>query len=930
MSVSDEKLAQLLQLGFDLETSKLALISTGTVEEAVERLLSESQPRSPVVQAESIQTNKITESSEDSIKSDHGTSSSIVSRYDTASKDQEYRQTALRLASEMKRKKALEQEAHRRALQQIHEDRETIKERNIHKSSSSQKRPVEPSDGNAITECSSAHEKIAAIHKQMKEAKLSEKEARRRVLQDIEEDKQSRKQSNAYKIPKTAESSSSNAEESRTLQTHDHALIQFRMLDGHVERKQFLADDTIESILGYALQILCSTGSQQGLDNIQMSTTFPRRTFTIADISSTAKQSGFVPNCTLNVSIIPNQESIQSRTIAADEGHSVQRDMNVDSTENMSVDDDDISDQSDTDVHPITVASQRGRPGRSVRGRQTRGQRGARSVNGRIWSGVGRTLVDDASDHVVSAASGETETPISVNPSIEDQDTIRQIRSRIHGSKQAANTMETRKTPKMIQKKVPTLRDICTSAVAVFLTSPTKQSSAYLKSLDQVSPEIAEVLLNHLIKTGKLDRTVLKRLISHCYLQNCVFDAYSYATDSLLDELSRSASSCSIRKLSLSGCDIITNAGIQHIHTLKYLEHLDLSNCKATDKCIDAIANLPCLSHLYLSKTKITSMGLEHFTKKALCRDSLRTLVLNGCLGIDGANTFTLIATFPNLLVLNLASLNFPTPCDIPPGSSFKALETLDVSNTGVCDVEVRRIFSCMKELRELKLAGCRSISIPALSFLGRELANLEDIRFPNQNEDLNDCLLHYSRLNMTHLDLGNFKEINDSGMQYISAMHQLRFLSLEGTQITDDGVLLLKEMEHLEQLFLDRTAISDQGIQSICNFPSIVALSLSHTLITDKTLHLIGDPIATRFTRVIRSLSVAGCQVTNKGVKSLKSMINLHSLNLDRTRANVRCKIHLQDLEYLRPFRVSEVVNDDESSDSSDQDAATNRMVFL
>jgi hypothetical protein len=45
----------------------------------------------------------------------------------------------------------------------------------------------------------------------------------------------------------------------------------------------------------------------------------------------------------------------------------------------------------------------------------------------------------------------------------------------------------------------------------------------------------------------------------------------------------------------------------------------------------------------------------------------------------------------------------------------------------------------------------------------------------------------------MTHLDLGNFKEINDSGMQYISAMHQLRFLSLEGTQITDDGVLLLK-----------------------------------------------------------------------------------------------------------------------------------------
>lgn len=45
----------------------------------------------------------------------------------------------------------------------------------------------------------------------------------------------------------------------------------------------------------------------------------------------------------------------------------------------------------------------------------------------------------------------------------------------------------------------------------------------------------------------------------------------------------------------------------------------------------------------------------------------------------------------------------------------------------------------------------------------------------------------------MTHLDLGNFKETNDVGMQHIANMHQLRFLSLEGTQITDEGLLLLK-----------------------------------------------------------------------------------------------------------------------------------------
>ncbi|KAM3583346.1 hypothetical protein VKS41_004260 [Umbelopsis sp. WA50703] len=224
-----------------------------------------------------------------------------------------------------------------------------------------------------------------------------------------------------------------------------------------------------------------------------------------------------------------------------------------------------------------------------------------------------------------------------------------------------------------------------------------------------------------------------------------------------------------------------------------------------------------------------------------------------------------------------------------------------------------------MKALKELKLTGCRSITVPVLSFLGRELINLEEIKFPSQNHDLNDCLIHYSRLNLTHLNLGNFKEINDFGMQHISCMQQLRFLSLEGSQITDNGLVLLKEMEHLEQLFLDRTAITDDGITTISNFPSLIALSLAQTLITDKTLHRIGDPVLTRFTRGLRSLSVAGCNITNKGVRSLKFMINLHSLNLDRTRANSRCTQFLEGLEHLRPVRVLAAMEDSESSSDSD-----------
>jgi hypothetical protein len=76
----------------------------------MDRILSDSQPQSSAIQDESVQSNRTAESNEVSMNTEDSASSGISSRYNTAGKDQEYRQTALRLASEMKRKKVLEQE----------------------------------------------------------------------------------------------------------------------------------------------------------------------------------------------------------------------------------------------------------------------------------------------------------------------------------------------------------------------------------------------------------------------------------------------------------------------------------------------------------------------------------------------------------------------------------------------------------------------------------------------------------------------------------------------------------------------------------------------------------------------------------------------------------------------------------------------------
>lgn len=88
------------------------------------------------------------------------------------------------------------------------------------------------------------------------------------------------------------------------------------------------------------------------------------------------------------------------------------------------------------------------------------------------------------------------------------------------------------------------------------------------------------------------------------YLQSVTLDSYVYATDSLLEELSISNSSSTIVKLSLKGCDVITDGGIRYLEGiysvenahglarivlnryagLKNLEYVDTSNCKVTDK----------------------------------------------------------------------------------------------------------------------------------------------------------------------------------------------------------------------------------------------------------------------------------------------------------------------------------------------------------
>jgi hypothetical protein len=117
-------------------------------------------------------------------------------------------------------------------------------------------------------------------------------QARRRVLENIAEDKRNRKRDEAPKALATPQSTNSKPEEAFISPAIDNATIQvseadvsllpsfhnssfsvaqFRFPDGRVDRKLFSADDTIELILTYASSRMAAAGGPPELGFIQMS-----------------------------------------------------------------------------------------------------------------------------------------------------------------------------------------------------------------------------------------------------------------------------------------------------------------------------------------------------------------------------------------------------------------------------------------------------------------------------------------------------------------------------------------------------------------------------------------------------------------------------------------------------------------------------------
>ncbi|CAG8443511.1 12758_t:CDS:10 [Funneliformis caledonium] len=864
-SEKDFMLAQLLSLGFDEWVCRKAVDCNRTVEAATEWILNALDPNSGI--SRSIPTLSLG-SSFDPMTSNNSMSGpvsqstpqpTIISRHLQPADDSEYtkesKAKAAKAAEEVKKQKILEREARKKALLAIKEDREKIKQR-----------------------------------------KMSH---------------QARESENIVIGTNNPAASTSSQPGTSSVPTQDTTLIRIRLSTGRSIRQAFATSVRISNLFEWV------TNESEPSKEFQLMSQYPRKVFGDDQMDLTLADAGLVPNASLNVvrcdipSVVVSQQPMPQNVPPSSQTPNVppgirptlppQIPMQPAIPNNNAPPHFPGGQHTQPSNNPPNVPPHfpvarptlppqipnippnfPGGPMQVPRHMQLLGR-----LPQRPFFGGGHRLTDDLQQNSDGSDDSDDET-------VNDEEKRKRIADAIQArAKPEENNVEDENVKHGIKHEVGSLRSKCAYTVAALLTSAT--SFRIINSLANVSSNIGELLVAELIKMEKLDVLTFKRF-ANCNLQNIILDNYPRASDSLLEVIG-STQRTSVTKVSLRACQVLTDTGLRGLQGLRYLETLDVSSCRVRDRALQFIQEFNNLVDLNLSQTKVTMTGLRDLFANCRFASKLEVLDLSYCAGVCGKTVFADLQPLESIRSLNLCSTQL-TPPQVPVNpSSFQKLEILNISSTKLCDQDVMKILCGFKNLVDLNLTKTTGVGQFGLKWMAKEYKSLNEINFPNQEEEMDDILQDFSGLPLDKLNLENFKNVTDVGVMHIGRIKSLSFLSLSGTKLTDAGMTALKDLENLAELYLDRTNITDVDIRGLTH------LSLNKTKIKNESLRIIGK--AAFSNRGLKYLNVGYTHVTDKGVRELQGLVKLMLLNLEYTEVSLSCRQILAGLPLLQHVRL-------------------------
>ncbi|KAM4606665.1 uncharacterized protein ACJ7VT_016834 [Polymixia lowei] len=451
--------------------------------------------------------------------------------------------------------------------------------------------------------------------------------------------------------------------------------------------------------------------------------------------------------------------------------------------------------------------------------------------------------------------------------------------------------------------RTPSVPSLCTMATRATVHLMTAPSMQYSSSLSCLTPELAELLLNHMSRERLLRPRTLE-LFFGCPLQKFVLNCYPYSTNDLLRQL---RAFTALKHLSLVNSPLITDSGLSVLSSLVKLQYLNLASCsKLTDSCLQYITGLKSLCFLSLDHTKVSDAGMVMYLQSA--PSCLTQLSLNQT-AVTEATLAALPACVPQLRLLSIKQTKVS---DVSALASLSSLQTLYLDGTGVTEGSLEHL-TTHPSLSALSVAGIAVVdgdhALQIISGL-----RLTQLTLPGRHCITDSGLSFLCRLSLlSELDLMDYTQVTDQGVSQLASMTRLKKLSLSNTQVSDAGLPPLRSLQELQELCLDRTAVTSRGVAALITcLPHLQVLGLASTQV--------GDTVVRRglvHCAQLLKLNLSRTRITDHGLKFLKHM-HLAQVNLDGTAVTLAGIASLISLTHISSIRASNTrsIPPDEVSD--------------
>jgi Leucine-rich repeat (LRR) protein len=285
----------------------------------------------------------------------------------------------------------------------------------------------------------------------------------------------------------------------------------------------------------------------------------------------------------------------------------------------------------------------------------------------------------------------------------------------------------------------------------------------------------------------------------------------------------------------------LTTAEIQFIAAHRWLSMLTLSDQTLAPEAVQAVAGMPALTSLTLSRSGIGDADLQLIGRLT----ALNTLNLDGCPITDAG-------------VRHLAGLS--------------QLRSLHLERTQVGDAGLATLAS-HPSVSSLYLDRC-----PVTDAGARALAGMTRLSFLKLDETkITDAgMADIGRLtNLSYLSLEDCP-VGDAGVRQLNGLARVSTLRLDRTKVSDAGLAAFSSMAGLTSLYLNACPINGTGFVQL-RAPRLSTLYVEDTQISDGALAALQLPEC-------RTLSLRRCRVSDNAMVHLAKLRSLRYVYASQT----------------------------------------------